>query len=69
MDLAWNAYVLASVAFLQNEREELIHRRQLLANAKPTYGNNINLAVVDGLVQCFGKPYKYAYTNCRPTTK
>ena len=68
-ELAWNAYVLATVAFLQGDREELLHQRQLLAAAKPTTGNKMNLAVVDGLIQCFDKPYKYAYSSCRPSAK
>ena len=60
IDLAWNTYVLATVAFLQSDREELSHRRQLLANAKPSRENRINLSAVNGLVRCFDKPYKYA---------
>ncbi len=68
-DLAWNIYVLATTAFMQGDKQELIHQRARLAEAKPTSGNKINLAVVDGLVSCFDKPYSYAYSKCRPTVK
>ncbi len=67
-DLAWNAYVFSTIAFLQGDREELAHQRRLLASAKPTRENKINLGVVDGLVKCFDKPYGEAYSNaCRVT--
>ena len=68
-DLAWNIYVLATTAFMQGDKQELIHQRARLAEAKPTLGNKINLAVVDGLVSCFDKPYSDAYPKCRPTVK
>lgn len=69
-DLAWNTYVLATVAFLQGDREELAHQRQLLASAKPTRENKINLGVVDGLAKCFDKSYDEAYfTGCRAPAK
>jgi hypothetical protein len=69
-DLAWNTYVLSTVAFLQGDREELAHQRQLLASAKPTRENKINLSVIDGLVMCFDKSYNEAYsTTCRAPIK
>ena len=69
-DLAWNPYVLATIAFLQQDREELAHQRQLLASAKPTHENKINLGVVDGLAKCFDKPYGGAYSGgCREPAK
>jgi hypothetical protein len=69
-DIAWNAYALATVAFLQGDHEELAHRRQLLASAKSTRENGINLGVVDGLARCFDKPYSEAYSaSCRIPAK
>jgi hypothetical protein len=69
-DLAWNPYVLATVAFLQGDREGLAHQRQLLASAKATHENKINLGVVDGLARCFDKPYRDAYSaGCREPAK
>lgn len=65
-DLAWNTYAIATIAFLQGDREELAHRRQQLTSAKPTRENKINLSVIDGLVKCFDKPYGEAYSlACR----
>src|ERR1039458_9209554 len=47
-ELAWNPYVLATVAFLQGDREEFDHQRKLLSLGKSTPENKINLGVVDG---------------------
>lgn len=68
-DLAWNTYVLATAAFLQGDKQELVDQRAQLAAARPTDGNKINLGVVDGLVSCFDKSYNEAYSKCRPATK
>ena len=69
-DIAWNTYVFATVGFLQGDREELAHQRLVLASAKPTRENKINLRVVDGLVRCFDKPYSDAYSmSCRTPLK
>ena len=69
-DLAWNDYVLASVAFLSRNRQQLQNERNQLAAAKQTRGNKINLGVVEGLANCFDKPYDVAYgVTCRPTLK
>lgn len=62
--VAWNTYVMASVAFLRGDRPELIHQRDVLARAKATTGNQMNLRVVDRFVQCFGRPYNQAYETC-----
>jgi hypothetical protein len=65
-DLAWNTYVLATAAFLRGDRDELAHQRNLLAAAKSTRENKINLGVIDGLAKCFDKGYNDAYsTGCR----
>ncbi len=67
-NLAWNPYVLATVAYLQGDREGFDHQRKLLALAKPTAENKINLGVVDGFAKCFDKAYVDAYsTACRPS--
>ena len=63
-DLAWNTYVLASIAFLKDDHAELVHQRELLSRSKETVGNKMNLKVVDRFVQCFGKPYSQAYESC-----
>ncbi|MGM9483982.1 hypothetical protein ACS5PN_22490 [Roseateles sp. NT4] len=66
-DFSWNAYVLATVAFLRNDRADFerhyeVHR--LAAKASPK--NEINFKVLMGLEKCFGKPYAEAYGDCRP---
>lgn len=76
----WNLYVDATLAFLHRDRRALLSARTALARLPrpdgfhPTdvNGNPIrlewppNLAVVDGLIACFGKPYKLAYAEaCR----
>jgi len=64
---AWNAYVLATVAFLRNDRAAFdaqyeIHRRA----ANGFKANETNFKVLTGLANCFGKPYREAYGACRP---
>ncbi|MEM7328053.1 MAG: hypothetical protein AAF437_04885 [Pseudomonadota bacterium] len=56
---AWNEYVLASIAFLENDLGELTRQRKLLA--QKIGDNKANLRIVDGLIACFGKPYATAY--------
>lgn len=69
-DLSWNAYVLSTVAFLSGDRPRLEFQRSELAAGKQTRENKINLSVVDGLRQCYGKPYEQAYGSaCRPAAK
>lgn len=72
----WNPYVDASIAFLRSDKTALMKARKRLAEIpKPSdlkAGRSWppNLAVVDGLIRCFGKTYKVAYgPTCRsPTT-
>jgi len=68
-DVAWNTYVLASIAFLNKDRAELIHQRDILARAKDTPGNKMNLKVVNRFVQCFGRLYSQAYESCTVGSK
>jgi len=69
-DIAWNAYVLACIAFLSRNGQQLRDERNQLAVAKQTRENKINLGVVDGLINCFDKPYETAYgMACRPAVQ
>lgn len=64
-EFQWNEYVNAMIAFLQGDRESLQRHRDRLALATNTYPiNQPNLASVERLQRCFGKPYKVAY-SCR----
>jgi len=52
-------YALATIAFLQHDKDALLAERGALAGIAPE--NDLNLGVVDGLVACFGKSYDVAY--------
>ncbi|WP_380786901.1 hypothetical protein [Sphingomonas sp. R86521] len=74
--LGWNAYVDATISFLQNDRISLTEARDRLALLPkpnmfdPKRSWPPNIGVVDGLIRCFGKTYKIAYgPACRNQTK
>lgn len=56
---AWNAYVRASVAFLDGDMEELTRQRTAIAQSP----GQMNLDVVDRLIAGFGRSYLEAYTG------
>lgn len=67
---AWNLYVDATIAFLQQDEPALLDARESLAQLPrpPDYFQQggplswpMNLSVVDMLVACFGQPYEEAY--------
>lgn len=62
-ELAWNAYVGATLAFLKQDKPLLLSQRALLAAAFPSSGNQLNLKVVDRLIACFGQPYGEVYSG------
>jgi hypothetical protein len=77
----WNPYVDATVAFLRGDRAALAAARERLAAVPRPEGFQervlangsrvswpMNLGVVDGLLHCFGRPYREAYSSreCRP---
>jgi hypothetical protein len=68
----WNVYVDATLAFLRGDRPALVAARERLAavpRPDDTGGRRWppNLAVVDGLLRCFGRPYREAYgVTCNP---
>ena len=58
----WNAYVLATIAFLEGNIGELKRQAQVIQSgvaAEPM--NQVNLTVVLSLQRCAGKPYRLAY--------
>jgi hypothetical protein len=81
----WNHYVTATIAFLKNDKKSLLKARKRLAalpdpaerRCVDITGKTItcdawppNLDVVDGLITCFGKPYRDASEwACRPAVK
>ena len=62
--LSWNAYVLATIGFLERNKEAVRFQRDQIAIGPKTDGNKVNLRVVDGLLKCWDKSYKDAY-QCR----
>jgi hypothetical protein len=66
---AWNVYVDATIAFLDRDRDALLKARTRLAEIPPEAGKPnskpMNLDVVDGLVRCFDRSYRDAYSACR----
>lgn len=66
-EFQWNAYVDATIAFLQGDGASLQLQRERLAVAAAKFPiNRPNLLSVDRLQSCFGKPYKEAYTCGKP---
>lgn len=66
-EFQWNAYVDATIAFLQADRASLQLQRERLAVAAAKFPvNRPNLVSVDRLQSCFGKPYKEAYSCGKP---
>jgi hypothetical protein len=61
----WNTYVDGTWAFLKRDRVSLENFREQLLKTTG-YGNNINTAVLTGLLNCFDQPYSIAYDQlCR----
>jgi hypothetical protein len=57
----WNAYVQATIAFLERDRKKLTELREVIANGPKRQGVAPNLDVVDRLIQYFDEPYAAAY--------
>lgn len=59
--LRWNDYVLATVAFLEGDRERLVHHRDKVAEGVGEHpGNELNLKLLDALIENFGADYATA---------
>jgi hypothetical protein len=59
----WNAYVLATIAFLEQDYSRLTALREEIARGPQWNGKAPNLDVVDRLIQDFGKSYAVAYSG------
>jgi tetratricopeptide (TPR) repeat protein len=59
--IRWNAYVQATIAFLEGDRKTLLARREEIAKGPKFKGAVVNLDVVDGLIEHFGESYAAAY--------
>ena len=62
--LRWNAYVLATIAFLERDREALLRHRAAVAAAKDAhFGNALNLKLLDSLVKHYERDYAWATSH------
>lgn len=59
--IKWNAYVGATIAFLERDRQKLAEFREEIAEGPSHQGVVPNLDVVDRLIACFDEPYSIAY--------
>jgi hypothetical protein len=59
--LRWNAYVRATIAFLERDRKKLTELREEIAKGPKLEGAVPNLDVVDRLIKHFDEPYSVAY--------
>ena len=61
----WATYVVGTWAFLVRDRSKLQAMRDKL-RTEPGNGNLLNTKVLNGLINCFDKPYRDAYSKlCR----
>lgn len=59
----WNAYVRATIAFLDGDRAELEKSRAEIAAGPTIEGVKPNLDIVDSLIKNFGSSYRQAYNS------
>lgn len=59
--LRWNDYVLATIAFLEGNRDKLLSHRERIAEGVGEHpGNELNLRLIDALVDHSGTDYSEA---------
>ena len=58
---SWNAYVDATIAFLEGDLGALLRQREIIREGVSFEGKKPNLNIVNGFVRNFGKPYSKAY--------
>ncbi|MGH8469551.1 MAG: hypothetical protein ACREX3_03610 [Gammaproteobacteria bacterium] len=59
--IRWNAYVRATIAFLERDRKILTSFREEIAKGRKLQGVVPNLDIVDRLIEYFDEPYSVAY--------
>jgi hypothetical protein len=63
--IRWNAYVNATIAFLEKDRKKLIEFREEIVKGPKIKGEIANLDVVDRFIKYFDEPYSVAYRGNR----
>lgn len=61
LPIRWNAYVRATIAFLNKDMKHLEECRKEILEGPTFDGGKANLDVVDRLIKCFDRPYAEAY--------
>jgi hypothetical protein len=61
LPLRWNAYVQATIAFLNKDLKRLQECREEIAEGPTLQGEKANLDLVDRLIEHFDEPYSKAY--------
>lgn len=61
LPLRWNAYVHATIAFLDKDINRLRECREEILEGPTFHGEKANLDVVDSLIKHFDEPYSKAY--------
>ncbi len=64
IEILWNDYVYATIAFLDRDLVELKRRRDIIANGPSFDGRKANLNIVDNFLKCPNEAYSIAYSGC-----
>lgn len=68
--LHWNEYVLATIAFLERDRNALVRHRDHVAGGIDGHpGNRMNLRLLDSLVRHFEESYQHALEKASRSTR
>lgn len=65
----WNAYVNATIAFLEKDKKKLMEFREEIAKGPMIKDKIANLDVVDRFIKYFDEPYSVAYRGNREKSK
>jgi len=66
--IRWNAYMLATIAFLEKDRATLLQSRDVILGGPTVEGCKANLNIVNSFITNFDKPYREAYQAAGPPT-
>ncbi|MCX9158587.1 hypothetical protein OPU71_20940 [Niveibacterium sp. 24ML] len=62
--LRWNDYVLATIGYLERDKNGLLaHRANVEAARTLHFGNELNLKLLNALVEHYDRDYKYATSH------
>ncbi len=67
IEILWNDYVYATIAFLDKDLAELKKRRDIIAAGPSMEGKKANLNIVENFLKCPNETYSIAYSGCNST--